>query len=194
MYSRDRFPENGQALAKLYSEAAEKLGVERAYVVGASEGGFIGTNLALYAPSRVEKLVLLGPMGYSGTNSSILRIVLAQFFPLQSIQDSTFRWAFSDNPRLAEMFGEWFHLLMSGTFPQKARPTQFTAEQRQSLNLPVLFILGEKDKLVGDPGQMMLLVQDMPDVRIEVLDTGHLIGAEQPEQVNALILKFFNED
>jgi hypothetical protein len=27
-----------------------------------------------------------------------------------------------------------------------------------------------------------------------VLDTGHLIGAEQPEQVNALILEFFGQD
>lgn len=35
------------------------------------------------------------------------------------------------------------------------------------------------------------LVQDMPDIRVEVLNTGHLIGAEQPEQVNALITEFF---
>ena len=34
------------------------------------------------------------------------------------------------------------------------------------------------------------LVQDTPDIRVEVLDTGHLVGAEQPQQANALILEF----
>ena len=67
------YPQDGQDQSDLYSEISDKLGVERAYVVGASEGGFIGTNYALYAPERVEKLVLLGPMGYAGTNASILR-------------------------------------------------------------------------------------------------------------------------
>jgi pimeloyl-ACP methyl ester carboxylesterase len=191
LYNRNYYPRDGQALAELYREVAEKLGVERAYVVGASEGGFIGTNYALYAPERVEKLVLLGPMGYAGTNSSVLRIVLAQFFPLKPIQERTFRWAFSDDRKLEEMFGEWFRLLMSGTFPQKARPVQFTAEQRQSLELPVLLVLGEKDNLVGNPEKAKVRVQDMPNVRIEVLDTGHLIAAEQPERINALIIEFF---
>lgn len=191
--SRDHYTQDGQAQAELHTEITDKLGIERAYVVGASEGGFIGTNYALYAPERVEKLVLLGPMGYAGTNASILRIVIAQFFPLKPIQESTFRWAFSDNPQLEEEFGEWFRLLMSGTFPQKARPTTFTAEQRQSLEVPVLLILGEKDNLVGDPENAKALAQDIPDIRVEVLDTGHLVGAEQPEQVNALIIEFFEQ-
>ena len=46
------------------------------------------------------------------------------------------------------------------------------------------------DNLVGDPVKAEALVQDMPEVRIEVLDAGHLMGAEQPQQVNALILEF----
>ena len=165
----DNYPQNGQQQGELYAEIADKLGVEKAYVVGASEGGFIGTNYAL------------------------LRIMIAQFFPLKSIQEGTFRWAFSDNPQLEEAFGEWFRLLMSRTFPQKARPTTFAAEQRQSLKVPVLLILGEKDNLVGDPEIARAKVQDIPDIRVEVLDTGHLIGAEQPEQVNALIIEFFEQ-
>ena len=90
----------------MYAEITDKLGVEKAYVVGASEGGFIGTNYALYHPERVEKLALLGPMGYSGTVESVMRIMLAQFFPFKSIQESTFRWAFSDTPGLEAEFGD----------------------------------------------------------------------------------------
>jgi pimeloyl-ACP methyl ester carboxylesterase len=57
--------------------------------------------------------------------------------------------------------------------------------------VPLLLVLGEKDNLVGNPEAARALVQDIPDIQVEVLDTGHLIGAEQPEQVNKLILQFF---
>jgi pimeloyl-ACP methyl ester carboxylesterase len=63
-------------------------------------------------------------------------------------------------------------------------------EERQSIQAPVLFVFGERDNLVGDPVKATALVQDMQDVRVEVVDTGHLVGAEQPEQVNALIIEF----
>ncbi|UCC88650.1 MAG: alpha/beta fold hydrolase [Anaerolineales bacterium] len=190
LYDLDTYPPDGPAQSALITELTEKLGIGRADVVGASEGGFIGTNYALYAPERVQKLILLGPMGYAGTNASILRIMLAQFYPLKPVQESTFRWAFGDDPRLNEGFGEWFRLLMAGVFPRKARPTLFTPEQLQGLDVPVLLVLGKKDKLVGDPENAKMQAQDIPDLRVEILDSGHLIGAEQPEQVNSIIIEF----
>ena len=184
---------NGRDQAELYTEITGKLGVEKAYVVGASEGGFIGTNYALYHPERVEKLALLGPMGYAGAIKSSIRIMLAQFFPLKPIQESTFSWAISDSAKLKKEFGEWFLLMMTGYNPAKVMPLPFSAEERQSLKAPVLFVFGERDNLVGDPEAARVLVQDIPNVRVEVLDAGHLMGAEQPEQVIALITEFFEE-
>ena len=183
----------GRDQAELYAEITDKLGVEKAYVVGASEGGFIGSNYALHFPERVEKLALLGPMGYSGALKSSLRIMFAQFFPLKPIQNNTFSWAFSDSAELKEEFGEWFPLLMSETFPAKVTPLPLSAEQRQSLEVPVMFVFGERDNLVGDSQAAKALVQDIPDVRVEIVEAGHLMGAEIPEQVNALI-KIFAAD
>ncbi len=191
--SLDHVMKTGRDQADLYAEIADKLGVEKAYVVGASEGGFIGTNYALYHPERVEKLALLGPMGYSGAVQSVIRITLAQLFPLKAIHESTFSWAFSDNPQLEEEFGEWFPLVMSGLAPVKVAPWPLPAEERQKLSVPVLFVFGRRDNLVGDPEAARQLVQNIPDVRVEVLDTGHLMAAEQPGAVNALILAFFQE-
>jgi pimeloyl-ACP methyl ester carboxylesterase len=189
----DHIMKDGKDLAELYTEITDQLGVEQAYVVGASEGGFIGTNYALYHPERVVKLALLGPMGYSGATQSIMRIMFAQFFPLKPIQDSTFSWAFSDSVVLKEDFEEWFRLLMTGVVPKKVMPLSFSAEERQSLQVPVLFVFGERDNLVGDPEVARALVQDVPDVRIEVLDAGHLVAGEMPEEANALMLEFFAE-
>jgi pimeloyl-ACP methyl ester carboxylesterase len=188
--SLDNRMRDGQDEAELYAEISDQLGVGQAYVVGASEGGFIGTQYALHAPERVEKLVLLGPMGYSGATQSVFRIMFAQFFPLKSIQESTFRWAFSDDPKLGQEFGEWFRLIMTGLKPVKVAPLPLKPEQRQRIQVPVLMVLGKRDNLVGDPAKATALVQDIPDIRVEVLDTGYLVGAEQPQQVNTLILEF----
>jgi pimeloyl-ACP methyl ester carboxylesterase len=188
--SLDNRMQDGQDEAELYAEITDRLGVVQAYVVGASEGGFIGTQFALHAPERVRRLVLLGPMGYTGATQSVLRIMFAQFFPLKPIQEGTFRWAFSDDPKLVGEFGEWFRLVMTGLKPVKVAPLPFKPEQRQRIRVPVLMVLGKRDNLVGDPAKATALVQDIPDIRVEVLDTGHLVGAEQPEQANALILEF----
>jgi pimeloyl-ACP methyl ester carboxylesterase len=192
--SLDHIMEDGQDQAELYAEITDKLGVDKAYVVGASEGGFIGTNYALHYPERVEKLALLGPMGYSGATRSAVRIMFTQFFPLRPSQESTFSWAFSNSAELKADFGEWFRLLMSSSGPKKVAPLPFSAEERQSLKVPVMFVFGKRDNLVGDPEAARELVQDIPNVRVEIVEAGHLMGAELPDQVNALVLEFFEEE
>jgi pimeloyl-ACP methyl ester carboxylesterase len=57
-----------------------------------------------------------------------------------------------------------------------------------------MFVFGERDNLVGDPEAAKALVQDIPDVRVEIVEAGHLMGAELPGQVDSLILDFFAGD
>ncbi|MGD9091700.1 MAG: alpha/beta hydrolase [Anaerolineales bacterium] len=187
----DNIMEDGHDQAVLYAEIADKLGIKKAVVVGASEGGFIATNYALHHPERIEKLALLGPMGYSGSTQSVIRITFTQLFPLKPIQDSTFSWAFSDSTQLKEDFAEWFPLIMTGYKSVKVAPLPISAKERQSLQMPVMFIFGERDNLVGNPEAAKTSVQDIPDVRVEIVEAGHLMGCEIPGEVNQLILDFF---
>jgi pimeloyl-ACP methyl ester carboxylesterase len=149
-----------------------------------------GVTLSLPLVGLLVVVLLAAFVLLGSINRPTLRIMFAQFFPLSPIQESTFRWAFSDDPRLGEEFGEWFRLIMTGLNPAKVAPLPLKPDQRRRIRVPVLLVLGKRDNLVGDPAKATALVQDMPDIRVEVLDTGHLIGAEQPEQVNALILEF----
>jgi pimeloyl-ACP methyl ester carboxylesterase len=189
----DNILKTGEDQADLYAEIADKLGINKSVVVGASDGGAIGSHYALKYPERVEKLALMGPMGYAGATQSIIRIMFAQSFPLKPIQQSTFKWAFSDNDILVQEFGDWFTLTLTGYTGGTIRvaPKMLSAEQRQSLQVPVMFIFGTRDNLVGDPQAAMELVQDIPDVRVEIVDAGHLMGGELPEECNQLLLDFF---
>ncbi len=194
--SLDNVMKTGEDQAHLYAEIADKLGIEKSAVVGASDGGAIASHYALHYPERVEKLALLAPMGYAGATESIIRIAFAQFFPLKPVQKSTFKWAFSDSAKLIEEFDEWFTLTMTsytgGTI--RVAPTMLSATQRQSFQMPVIFVFGTRDNLVGDPEAARALVQDIPDVRVEVVEAGHLMAAELPDRVNGLILDFFAAD
>jgi pimeloyl-ACP methyl ester carboxylesterase len=191
---RATFPVDGESLCNLYVEIADKLGVGQAYVVGASNGGFIATNYALYAPERVKKLALLGPMGYSSTTDIAgLRIAVVSMIPLKPVQNNTVMWALGNNPYVLETTDEWFRGVMTGTLPRIARPTRFTAEQMQSIQAPVLLILGERDSLVGKPEKSVSLANNVPDIRIDVVSSGHLISVEQVDLVNELLHEFFQE-
>jgi len=130
-------------------------------------------------------------MGYHGSDITLLRIVLVTIFPIKPLQDNVFNWAFGDGTKVQESCNKWFRLVLAGYIPHQARPIRFTPEQLQNMDVPVLLVLGEKDGLIGDPEKAKKLARNIPDIHIEVLNTGHAIGVEQPEHVNDLIYGFF---
>lgn len=97
----NQHPKSGQDLADLYTEITNQLGIQRAYVVGASYGGFIGLNYARYAPQRVEKMALLGPMGVSPNTALVgLKLTLFSFYPVEPFKDYIESWALGEAPSL----------------------------------------------------------------------------------------------
>jgi pimeloyl-ACP methyl ester carboxylesterase len=59
----DRYPKNGRDCSAWLDDVYEQLDLTQADVVAGSMGGWIAMNHAIYAPDRVRRLVLLGPMG-----------------------------------------------------------------------------------------------------------------------------------
>ena len=188
------YPTNEKEYADLHVEITDALGIEKAYVVGASFGGFMATSYAMYYPERVEKLALLGPMGMTPqTGKTALRIMFVQLYPLKSIQQNTVQWALgTDEFTLAES-EEWFKIVLTSTMPREGHPVGFTPQQVQGINVPVLLVIGSRDSLTGDPQKVIELAENAPDIRIEVLDSGHLIGVEKADTVNPMIMEYFGK-
>jgi hypothetical protein len=65
-------------------------------------------------------------MGYTGTNSSVIRILFTTMFPISFIQQSTTIWAFGNNPEVQMLVNEWFPLILEGVISQQMRPHPFT--------------------------------------------------------------------
>jgi pimeloyl-ACP methyl ester carboxylesterase len=187
----NNYPRDPQELSDLCQEISVNLGVQSSVVIGASNGGFLSMNYAYHNPDRVQKMVLLGPMGVSQPKlSTAIRMGVVSIFPMNSLLVSTSRWAIGDDPGVQEKCGDWFTTLMRGTIPKVAFPQFISLEQKQSIKVPVLVFLGSRDNVVGDHEKARENAQNFPDVEIAVLESGHLIGVEHAVTVNKRILEF----
>lgn len=194
MLAPGNIPKSGKEIAEFYTDICDLQGIEKAYLIGASIGGFKSTNIALHAPDRIEKLVLLGSMGYGSTKKTIIAMTLAQGFPIKPVQDVTFKWAFGDDETVKNSFGEWFRVYMKGLVPTPIKPTTFKPAQFEQLQVPTLAYFGTKDGVIGSADAAEALAQSIPDVDIRIVESGHVIGAELSDQVNEEILNFLSKE
>jgi pimeloyl-ACP methyl ester carboxylesterase len=192
MKNRDAVPKDGPAIAAYYGSIMDHFGIARADMVGASIGGYIATTMAIQAPDRVRRLVLLCPMGYGPTGRTVAIMVLAQSFPFPAIRDLAFRWALGDDPVTRESFGEWFRLVLAGSIPNPVPPHSFTPGELQAVKAPTLVFFGTGDDIVGDVEAARTLAQNIPDVETVVAESGHMIGAEKALLVNATTVEFLD--
>ncbi len=189
------FPRNGKEVSDLYCEIADSLGIKSAPVIAASNGGFIALNLACHAPDRVRSLVLLGPMGIVPLSGrSVAMMTAASLYPFPFVRHYVSRWAVGTHPEVVGSYGKWFDLAMSSTFPAVAKPQPLTSGQKKSLRIPVLVILGDRDNLVGDAAEARKAAEEIPNVDVDLVESGHLIGVEKASYVNERIAKFMNEN
>ena len=188
------FPENGEQLAKLYKDISDQLGIEKSPVIAASNGGFIALNYAYYYPEKVEKLVLLGPMGLTELSStSIMMMSLPIMYPFPFIRNYVSEWAIGNDPYVQEKYGEWFDYILQSTIPSLAEPMPLTKKQKENFETPILLFLGTNDALVGDVKIAKAMAEEYPDIQVEILNSGHLISTEKKDSVNKEIEKFLNK-
>ncbi len=188
-------PFDTEGLNKMYDDIIAELGITEPYdVIGASFGGFIAMNRALHAPEEVKSVTLLGPMGMTPATSSVnTKLMLYQLFPLKPFQKNMFHWALGYDPNVINETKEWFWLVLNGVTRKGSPPNTFTPEQLQEIDIPVLLVLGDKDGLVGNPEKVIPLAENVPNITIKILPSGHLIGMEKPDTTNELIMNFIHQ-
>jgi pimeloyl-ACP methyl ester carboxylesterase len=139
----------------------------------------------------VAKIALLGPMGITtNTGTVVLKLTLFTFYPVEPFKVHMTSWSLGEDASL-EWCLKYFRLVLDGVQGRFYRPMTFKPEELHNVQAPVLLILGEKDNLVGDPVKVSQYAHNVPDIQVETLDTSHLIGVEQPDKVNQLVLEFF---
>ena len=189
----ETYPKTGREAADLYKEVTEQLGVPCADIAGASYGGFLCLNYAFHCPGRVKTIILSGPMGVAkSVIKVILRLTFFSFYPYAVFRRPMVKWAFGASPRLRES-ARYFGIVLDGVLGRYYAPRTLEPGVLSGILHPVLLVLGTRDALVGDTKKAAAYAAHIPNLQVEVLDSGHLINVEQSAAFNKLALSFLGD-
>jgi pimeloyl-ACP methyl ester carboxylesterase len=203
--------------ARLLDGLLDELEIAAAAVVGNSMGGFIGAELAIAFPQRVERLVLVSAAGLSTHNDPRTVHAMPALLRVQRIIAASAAWLASKSeevvrrPRLRKAA-----LAVVVSHPSRL-PAALAAEQLRGagkpgfipalealigydvrdrlpqIACPTLIVWGERDRLitVKDADVFEELIPNSRKVIFE--DTGHMAMLERPEAFNELLSGFLAE-
>ncbi len=192
-------PYTPQAQPLLTVGLMDALDVDKAVLVGNSAGGTVSVLTALEYPERVQALILVDPAIYThGRRSGLLHWLfntpqMRHLGPLlaRRIQDWGIefgRSAWHDPDKIPDNFWEgytkplradnWDRALWEMT---RAREPSNLAARLDELQLPVLVITGDDDRIVPTE-QSIRLAEELPDAELVVIpECGHIPQEECPE-------------
>jgi pimeloyl-ACP methyl ester carboxylesterase len=186
----------------------DHLGVASAYVIGNSMGGMTSIQLALDHPTRVERLVLVSPAGWSTSSLPPAIGLAAGFAGLIFGRVSANREAIVRRPRLRaralrgvvahpeKISGEVAYEILGGTggegFPAALRAilAHDFRSRLSEIEQPTLFIWGRRDGVVTSR-DILKFGETMPHAeKILLRDTGHVAMLEHPEWFDRTAIDF----
>jgi len=137
---------NGPAYAEWLGDVLDAVKVERAILIGLSQGGWTALKFATSQPDRVDKLVLLTPGGITPDRISFaLRAIPLSFMGRWGIERIN-RMVFGPQPIPAEV-NEVTTLIMTHFNPRIGMLPIFSDEELQRLTMPTLLLIGQEDAL-----------------------------------------------
>jgi pimeloyl-ACP methyl ester carboxylesterase len=203
--------------AQLLDRLLDQLEVDAAAVIGNSMGGFIGAELAIAFPQRVERLVLISAAGISthaprGSAQAVPvlrrleRILMASAAWAASVSDTTMRRARLRDAALGVVIRHPAKLpaaLAAEQVRGAGKPGFIQAlqsiidyeirERLSEIACPTLIVWGERDRLINvrDADVFAELIPNSRKVVFE--DTGHMSMLERPQEFNSLLEEFLAE-
>jgi pimeloyl-ACP methyl ester carboxylesterase len=171
-----------KGLAELYAAFLDEAALNDTVVIGNSIGGWIASELALLAPPRVSRVVLVGAMGIEVPGRPIpdtSKLTLDELMSLSYYDPRPFR---IDPTKLTEdqrAIGASNRAALQIYAPAMTDPT--LTGRLNKAGLPVLVISGEADRIVP-PEYGRAFASAIPGSKFEVLrGTGHVPQVETPE-------------
>lgn len=172
-------------------EVLDALKLESVHVAGLSYGGFIAARLALSAPQRVRKLVLMAPASLLPIRRRFfLRMfgMLAPAFILSTQAKQTLLLGVY-TPSMAPAIQQ---MLTTTDFQYSMYlPPVCTDAELRSLVPPTLLLLGDKELIYDYAAALKRAHTFIPNLQTALVpNAGHALNFDQPEIVNQHVLEF----
>ncbi len=170
------------------------LEIGRASLIGSSQGGWMALNLAVQAPDRCDRLVLLAP----AASLRPLRLGV-----IVSLRLGPFMPSWTAGPSMKAVFGRRYELderlvkllatsLKHFRFQDRALyPQVLSDEELKAVRATTLVMAGDREVIYDPRAALERAARLIPDVETQlVAGGGHLFHMEQAEWVDARILRF----
>ena len=176
--SMDR-PFHYHDLAEDMIELLRQLEIDSAVVVGYSDGGIIGLDMAIHHPARVGRLVTTGANarvdGYTAENNAWIRTFDPAAVPVSA-----------DYSRLSPDGPQHWPVLLGRLKPMWTAEPSFTDEELRRITLPTLIVIGDRDIIT--PEHALEMYRTFPDAQLCVVP-----GAGHGAMPKEIVLKFLDE-
>ncbi len=147
-------------------------GIDRAHILGFSDGGNVAMCFALKYPERVGKLILNGANLYPmGVKAAFQIPITLEYYYLKLIKNKTL-----ESRTHAELLG----LMVNDPY--------IKPKELERLTMPALVIAGERD-LIRE-SHTKLLHRHLPNSRLAIIPGDHGVAALNPEAFNTEVLDF----
>lgn len=146
--------------------------IEKAHLLGFSDGGNIALVFALKYPQRVDKLILNGAnLNTKGVKPSVQIPIVAGYKMASLFARKSF-----EAKKNAEMLG-----LM-------VNDPGITPQELSELHVPVLVIAGQKDMIRQEHTE--LIYKSLPNAEIAIIPGNHFIASKNAEPFNIIVRDF----
>jgi pimeloyl-ACP methyl ester carboxylesterase len=199
-----RAPYDARYFAGVMTGLLDALGIERAHVVGNSMGGRIGLEMALTAPDRVDRLVLLSPaMAWLRHRSwaPVVRLLRPELTMVPLPVEKLVRrmvpasgWAAAGVDEFLRAFStargrHAFHAVLRKIYLDRPHGDDGLWSRLEGMTHESLFVWGRDDRLVPI-GFMKHVERTFPAARHLELDCGHVPQVERPVQTHDAMRDF----
>lgn len=175
-------------------------------LMGLSRGGWLAAEYTLHAPQRLAKVIWLSPGGViligsrEGMKGMPLSIAAAMAPSPRTVR-ALLQWLMPDYAQSNEAaFGQYVDDCVLGLTcfdtSEVGRiwgPRKFGDSELAGIEVPVLYLAGEKERMYSVPAAASRLKSVAPQIETAVVqDTGHGLVAAQPEAVGRRMLEFLD--
>jgi pimeloyl-ACP methyl ester carboxylesterase len=181
--------------AQWLREVFDGLNFKRCDLLGHSYGGWLTLNMALAYPERLRKIVLLAPAAsFRPLGFSTKLVLYLGEFKIHPPARSFLKVAAAKGTVLEETFIHHMEKVMRYCRPATSMyPTVYTDAELKQIELPALLLIGAGEKIYNPQRVIERAQKWMPDLTAETIsNAGHLLIMDQPEIINARILKFLS--
>lgn len=183
-------------IAHLYLELLDTLGLGKVDIVGCSIGGWIAAEMATKSPERVNRLVMVGPVGVKVGSPDMLDI--PDIFAMS--QSDVDKLLFHDPAKMAADTSKMTDAELAVMFRNREtlallvwEPWMHNTKLKRRLHrvkAPALFMRGASDGLVSGE-YLKAYAALLPNARtLTIPAAGHAPHLEQPEAFASAVLEF----